>query len=263
MLRNDSTRHRLPITITVLFCVLAVGCSQQPTLEVSQKFQQAEKSFADAETPEQFQRVAAMYQEILDAGFNSGVVHYNQGNAWMQAGQTGRAIAAYRQAKRQLPRDPYLNANLNKAKQRSGQMDGETVPLWNHIFFWQQRISYGEKLMALTAVLALVLILMVMTHVRRTRAVSRRLAMISLVPLLLIGISILRDWSDYEHTTHGVVIEETVARKGGSTTYDSAFKQPLQDGTEFVLLNRQADWLQIQIAENATGWIPDRAAVTY
>ena len=38
---------------------------------------------------------AAKAQEILDAGVTSGVVLYNQGNAFMRAGQTGRAIACY------------------------------------------------------------------------------------------------------------------------------------------------------------------------
>ena len=53
-----------------------------------------------------------MYQAILDRGYVSGVVLYNQGNAFMRAGQRGRAVAAYRQARRYLGPDPFLEANL-------------------------------------------------------------------------------------------------------------------------------------------------------
>ena len=48
-------------------------------------------------------------------------VLYNQGNAWMRAGATGRALAAYRQAQRYRPRDPYLAANLQNALAASGR----------------------------------------------------------------------------------------------------------------------------------------------
>ena len=48
----------------------------------------------------------------LDRGQISGAVLYNQGNAFMQAGQRGRAIAAYRQARRYLGPDLFLEANL-------------------------------------------------------------------------------------------------------------------------------------------------------
>ena len=72
-------------------CLLqATGCAPEPGLEVSRSFQQAEKLFADAQSIEEYQRVASLYQEILDSGYSSGVVYYNQGNAWMQAGETGR-----------------------------------------------------------------------------------------------------------------------------------------------------------------------------
>ncbi len=68
-------------------------------------FRPCKKAFDSASKPEEFVKVAAMYQELLEPPnrFISGEVYYDLGNAWMRAKQPGRAIAAYRQAERYLP----------------------------------------------------------------------------------------------------------------------------------------------------------------
>ena len=258
-LRNNAAS----VLAAALMTVVVSGCGDVPDLEVSRKFQEAEELFVKAESPEEFQRVASLHQEILDGGFESGVVHYNQGNAWMQAGQTGRAIASYRQAERQLPRDPYLKTNLAKALQASGQSENEAVPILDHIFFWQNRLSYQEEMLLATVLLGVVIILALVVRLVAGPRSIKRINVIACVCLVLLATSIGRDWLSQEQITHGVVVEETTARKGGSTTYEPAFTQPLVDGTEFVVLDTQNDWYQIQIRDTATGWIPARSATTY
>ena len=228
--------------VAALIAVVVSGCGEMPDLEVSRKFQEAEDLFVKAESPKEFQRVASLHQEILDGGFESGVVYYNQGNAWMQAARTGRAIASYRQAQRHLPRDPYLKANLEKALQASGQSEIRTIPVLDHIFFWQNRLSCQEKMLLATVVLGAVLLLALVVQQVNGPRLIKRINAISCVCLVLLAASIARDWKNQQQTTHGVVVEEIVARKGGSTTYESAFKQPLLDGTEFVVLDTRNDW---------------------
>ncbi len=86
----------------ILFLGLAAfsGCQRSLDPRMAQKFQAAQAAFDRAAKPEDFLKVAAMYQEMIDDGAVSGAVFYNQGNAWMRARQPGRAIAAYRQAQR-------------------------------------------------------------------------------------------------------------------------------------------------------------------
>src|SRR5690606_32912817 len=95
-----------------LLCLALAGCGQVEP-ETTRQFQQAEELFRSAQSPADYLRVAALYQEILDRGTVSGVVLYNQGNAFVKAGEPARAIAAYRQAQRYRPQDPYLAANLS------------------------------------------------------------------------------------------------------------------------------------------------------
>ena len=123
-----------------LLCLgLLPGCGQPLDLDSARRFQEAEKVFSQAKSAEDFLKAAAMYQEILDRGQVSGAVLYNQGNAFMQAGQRGRAIAAYRQARRYLGPDPFLEANLAYAL--GNQPAVRRRPLVEHLLFWQDWLS--------------------------------------------------------------------------------------------------------------------------
>ena len=47
-----------------------------------------------------------------ESGLESGELHYNLGNAWFRLGELGPAILHYERARRSMPRDDDLAANL-------------------------------------------------------------------------------------------------------------------------------------------------------
>ncbi len=247
----------------LLPALLAIaGCGTSPDLETSRRFQQAEEKFNKASTPEDYVQTAMLYQEILDSGFSSGSVLYNQGNAWMRAEKRGRAIASYRQAVRHLPRDPWLNANLRHAL---GDVSAESKkPILDYVFFWQHSISYHEKAWLVTALLGILIWFSLLSQLGWQKIVFARLSLLALILLLFAAASLGRDWYFIEHVRHGVIVAtETTARKGGSDTYDTAFNQALKEGTEFIVLGEQNDWLNIQVGDSGAGWITKRDCVTY
>ena len=114
----NSVQQRYPtliLAMMILATSVLAGCASAPDLQTSRQFQEIEQAFTEARSPKEFEQVAGRYQQLIDDGLQSGAVLYNQGNAWMRAGQTGRAIACYRQAQRFRPNDPYLSANLQHA----------------------------------------------------------------------------------------------------------------------------------------------------
>jgi len=243
--------------------VVTSGCGGPPDLETSRNFQQAEQAFSAAKTPEDFLRVAGLYQEILDRGFVSGTVLFNQGNALMRAGQRGRAIAAYRQAQRWRPRDPYLDANLQNALE-STAADGPRSSPMDYVLFWQDWLSYREKFLLTTITLGLALLLGIAGRLSPQPRLWKRLGLACLALTLLSGTSTARDVYRYDLVRHGVVVQsETIARKGNSQTYEPAFTSALRDGTEFEVRERRGDWLRIHVAKAGEGWIPAQAATTY
>lgn len=259
-LQNDfvGNGHRL----AWLLLLTVFGCSRAPDLDVSRTFQQAQETFDKAATPEDFLKAASLYQRILDRGVVSGAVLYNQGNAYMRAGHRGRAIAAYRQAQRYRPRDPYLDANLRSA------LGGDTSPagrrpLIAYLLFWQDWLSYPEKftLLGLAALLTftggLVGLLL-----RRRR--WRRAAVVGLAVTLVLALSAGYDWYRFDRTVRGViVVPKATARKGNATSYEPAFTEPVVEGTEFHLLDRRGAWLLIRLPAGPEGWVKEDEAVVY
>jgi len=268
-LRNANQRSQRSnklTTATLIFASLMTGCSERPDLETSRKFQEVESAFTQAKTPGEFARVAREYEQIGHADFKSGTLLYNTGNAWLRAGEHGRAIAAYRQALQYRPRDPYLAANLQTALAETGRDTAaiDDTGLKGYLFFWQNWLSYSEKFTLTTLLLAVTVIASLLSQLIRQRSLCRRIALGTSVLTLLSATSTALDWQNFDQTRRGVVIADVVtARKGNSVNYEPAFTSALKEGVEFVVIDRRADWLQIQINDADPAWIPSRAARVY
>ena len=265
MLKQPPQKGRFPglrLTYVVLVGILLFsGCSESPSLEVTRRFHSAEKVMKQAGSPADYQRAATAYQEILDGGFYSGVVLFNQGNAWMQAGRRGRAIASYRQAKRLLPRDPYLDANLRQA---IGDQPEQDAHLLDYVFFWQASTTVQEMSMTATILLLLAMLASMCVQVKYKPTIARVVSIVSFVTLALVAGSLFRDWWQHEGVEHGVVVvSEVEARKGASNNHPVSFNQALMEGTEFTVIKGMDGWLHVQVGNKGRGWIPERDAVTW
>jgi hypothetical protein len=179
----------------------------------------------------------------------------------MRAGQRGRAIAAYRQARRLRPGDAFLEANLSYAvgpKRPSGRR-----PILEYLLFWQDWVSYPAKFRLLTAVAGFVLLLGVVGLFLPGRR-FRFPALAGMVLVLLLAVSAGYDWYRFDHLVHGVVVvKEATARKGNSASYESAFTEPLTEGTEFTVQGRRGDWLLVRVGAGQEGWLAATAVVIY
>jgi tetratricopeptide (TPR) repeat protein len=245
-----------------MLLALLSGCVRGINPQQTEQFQAAQKAFDSAVKPEDFVKVAAMYQELLDPPnrFISGEVYYDLGNAWMRAKQPGRAIAAYRQAERYLPRDPHREENLREALK--AEPDAHR-PILETILFWQNWLSYPEKFYLATVAIALTLLLatcMLFTPRRSLKRLTLALAAFSLLAVFSAGYDFWR----FDYIKHGVTIESDVtARKGNAESYEPALTENLSEGTEFRLLDRRPNWLLIRLPGGQEGWIPEKAAVVY
>ena len=218
-------------------------------------------AFDRATKPEDFVKVAAMYQEMIDDGAVSGAVFYNQGNAWMRAKQPGRAIAAYRQAERYRPRDPYLEANLQYAL---GPGVPAHRPIIETILFWQNWLSYPEKFYAAAAAALLTFCFATIMLFTSRRRLWRRLVLAGAAITVLSIISAAYDWYRFDYVVHGVITQaDVVARKGNAESYEPALNEKLSEGTEFQALEHRGQWLLIRLPGGQEGWVMDRMAVTY
>ena len=247
--------------LMVALCVFFSSCGSGPDKAVSRKLQEAQAAFLDAESPDDFLQVAALYREVLDRGFVNGAVLFNQGNAYMRAGQKGCAVAAYRQASRYRARDEYLKSNLELALGQNASPTSRS--LVDHVFFWQEWLSFPEKVEAATAACAVTLLFALIGLVWRPRGLRRALAWVVLIAALLLVASAALDWYRHDVIRHGVVVvDEVIARKGNADSFAPAFSEPLGEGAEFTLREERKNWLHIEL-DAGSGWIEKHHAALY
>ena len=264
LIAGSRKRFNAPVSALVVISLLGLsGCSAKPNLETLRRLELAEETFANAQSPDDYARSATQYQSVVDGGLQSAAAFYNQGNAWMRAGQRGRAIAAYRQAQRFRPRDPYLDANLRQALGGQGDV-GLQIGLPGYVMFWQNWLSYPEKFWVTSWALTVSLVAFLLALITRRYVGFRRLGILCLCLTCLFGISTAWDWYRFDCVSRGVVVNDKVtARKGNSESYDAAFTEPLAQGVEFVLLGRRDDWLHVRIGDRNTAWISEQDAVVF
>lgn len=248
--------------ILLLAALTLAGCGG-PDLEVAKKFQAAQESFARAASPDDFLHAAAQFQEVLDAGVVSGAVLYDQGNAYMQAGKRGLAIAAYRQAQRYRPRDPFLDANLRLALGDAAAAE-EKRPLAEVFLFWQSWLSQPEKFHLAGAAAFVTFLLALAALFAPGRGALRKAALAGLGLTLLFCISAAYDQARCEPGRRGVIaVAEAVARKGNGASYEPAFTEPLREGAEFGVLEERGGWLLIRLPGGLEGWVVREQAAVY
>ena len=68
-----------------LLCAMLTGCQNVPDTAQSRQLLEAQQTFEAAVSPEDYLAAAAIYQELREAGYDSGGVLYNQGNAYVRA----------------------------------------------------------------------------------------------------------------------------------------------------------------------------------
>jgi len=228
--------------------------------EKRDRFQQALKQFESVQSPEDFAESARIFESIQGDDFESGAVYYNMGNAFLRAGQYGKAVLSFRKAQRFRTNDPYLEANLRYAIQSApGTLPAAPGAWYRSLLFWSDWLAPYPKLLLGSTALCLASLLSFWSTIKRRSG----LRWLSLGLSLCFAILFLDGaWSATSSMKplHGVITKETIARKGMAETYAPAFDKPLQDGAEFVILNRTNQWFFGRFEGVGDGWISRDAA---
>ncbi|MBU0617150.1 MAG: tetratricopeptide repeat protein [Planctomycetes bacterium] len=205
-----------------------------------------------------YRQAAAAFETLADHGVRNAALEYNLGNTYFRLGELGGAILHYRRAQQLDPTDAALNANLEYARNRVEPYikPSGTRQLVHRLAFWTSHTSIQARYrIALIASIAGWLGLML-----RLRRRSRVLLTLScLVVLLALANAASVAWQLHDEAQHppAVVVQgEHILRLGRGEGHDPALNQPLGPGVELRILNQRADWVEVQLPDDKTGWLP-------
>jgi len=209
-----------------------------------------------AEAEQTFREAAIKFQLLVDAGVLNGKLFYNLANACLESGQLGRAILNYRRAELLIPGDGRLEHNLQYARSlRVNQIEttGQRAFLQT-LFFWHYGTSLRSRyLIGLFFYLAFWTIMIAGLW---QPAFRRWYVLIpSLVLWLILGASVAINVMAPPRTEGVILADEVIVRKGNGERFEPQFKQKLNQGVEFFLLEQHRDWWQIELPDGKTGWI--------
>ncbi|ADE53615.1 tetratricopeptide repeat protein [Coraliomargarita akajimensis] len=210
-----------------------------------QSFAQAQSAPAGSETAKRFYLEAAHKFEAASQT-DSGLAWYNAGNAWFQAGETGRAIAAYRQAQQYRPFDPLLKANLAAARALSLNAVPEARQSWQVL-----PIAWLKVLTLLTCFATLAAVLIYLRYPNR----YIRIGLSVQCALFVLASGLLAYRSASQQADAVVVVDSLIARKGPGFGYAPAYNEPLNDGLECTQIDQQAQWSLVQLADGRHCWV--------
>jgi len=232
--------------------------------EANALFRQAnEQSAKDPQAAGQTYEKAILRFERLtrEGGVENGMLYYNIGNAYFRTRDIGRAIVNYRRAQSLMPYDANVVQNLQFARSRrvddieiqAKRKVAEALFFWHHdltprtkaaLFGWAVVIAWGAAAVRLF----------------RPRPSLNWIAGTGAGLAILMVSSLAIDARAAATIREGVIVaSEVIARKGDSETYEPSFKEPLHAGTEFRIREARAGWLQAELGDGRTCWLPEKA----
>ena len=203
----------------------------------------------------QYAEASRTYERIVQQGFRNGYVYYNLGNAYFKQQQFGRAILAYERARRLMPRDQDVRANLEIANLRIVDQLKVPEPWIGQVML--RSITVNEATVA-TSIAGGLLALLAVIYILSDRFDIRRLAyhvgiVIAVVFLICSAVTASRIYDQTGRAEAIILSTESDVRSGPGTTYDQLFI--LHEGTKVTVVEERGTWKRIELPDGKSGWI--------
>jgi hypothetical protein len=159
------------------------------------------------------------------------------------------------------PTDSRIRANLDHARKRVEPYIEEPAEnrLLHNLLFWHYSTTPMQRLWT-AAILSVLGWLLIAIRIRRRTAPVIPVAVIFIVLSLVCTSSLV--WELHEHDarpTAVIVSGEHFLRTGRGRGYDPVTKEPLGEGVELRVLNRAGGWVEVELRNGRSGWIPAAA----
>ena len=235
----------------LLFCYLLFTFSLVAQADPAATAQSlAEKSYDQGN----FGTSIAQYLEL--ASLENGHVFYNLGNAHFKNGEKGKSIAAYLKARRLLPRDPDVRANLAFV-QRSTKDRLESNfnrPKWSYLFLGWDHLSSRESYLLGMLLLCLGFMGLGLWFII---VKNRGIVIGGAVSLLLLGgyFSSGGYLLQSSAATWGAITKDSVKVRATPSLMSEITLFELQEGAPVALKGTTEEWVNIELFDRKQGWV--------
>jgi tetratricopeptide (TPR) repeat protein len=202
----------------------------------------------------QYEAAASAFDALQAAGMQSGWIAFDLGNSQLRAGKVGPAVAAYRRALVDLPRQSDIRANLAFARRRvpDAIAPPEPQPLLRSVFFWHYVLNGREAMWGAALCTALTFGLRIPPLFGRLTRVLRGLSTACATLAVALGLSVAVHL--FRPTRVGVVLSDevdvlTINEPGAPVRFR------LHAGAETEVQAELDGWLLLALSDGKQGWV--------
>ncbi len=203
---------------------------------------------------ENFTEAAKAFEQVAKNGVCNGHLFYNIGNAWLKAGDIGRAMLWYERAKKLIPLDPDLKFNLDYTRGLvQDKLESPGVDVSGIVFFWK------DYLPARAAAFAAIFVSVVFFSYAGFRTIRKKkvftlAGVFMLLILVFSGSTAFYDYyAEQNHDRAVIIAGEASVRSGLSLSATELFV--LHPGTIVRVESIKNGYLKIFFSKGKMGWV--------
>lgn len=259
--------HGIILAVLLLFSLSSVSMgglelvnTRKKAVKPAELFQQAGNFYQKGN----YRNAAALYQQLADQGYVSGNLYYNLGNSYFKMRQKGLAVLYYQKAKRLIPGDADLKANLTYVQDKIGQSGRGT---WSYeLNRFLSYLATIDQLAVISSILFFILcgvIIFVVLFPQKIKNGDGRwqpvwlygLLSISILFLISLSITVLtaRELSKIQAVTTSQKAEVRFEPNTTATLY-----YELKEGALVNILEEKEGWALIKRPDGKRGWVEQR-----
>jgi tetratricopeptide (TPR) repeat protein len=250
------TKQMMKLLCLVLaLAALSALAPEKARADVATIFSNGIKSYQAGD----FKAAAAEFERLAEQPIKNPFLFYNIGNAYLKAGDLGRAILWYERARAMAPNDPDLNFNLAHADTLVKDKKERDINVMEVLFFWDRLVS--NKTIQISAIFScFVFFAWAGIRVVKKQHIFSGLGMILLSILVLLSIVVSINYTSRFLGREAVIIKEEVAVRSGMT--DTATELfALHAGSRVRVEEKRNGYLKIVFSKGRVGWVKDKDAL--
>ena len=184
----------------------------------------------------------------------NGLLCYNIGNCYFNLEQNAEAILYYQMAKKLLPLNKNISANLKTAlAKRENPVDIESNSIIATLLFFHFKLSAAQQINFLitTAILTALALLWLML---KRNTLVKYLAIVSGLTVTSLCLSLAASY--FYPINMGILMKTTDIRRGAGDGFAPITPHPLGAGSSLKVLSLEKNWYTVELNDGKHGFLP-------
>ncbi len=240
------------LVVSILFLIGSIASpASGDTSKDFELFAEANRNYQGGN----YNKAAKGYRDLILRNEQNGHLHFNLGNTYFHQNETGNAIWHYLQAKRKIPRDEDVEANLELVLRETDDIwDGRRASPAEAVLFWLSDFTLGEHLVALLILNFAYWGLSAVCLIRKGEGWAKAKILVATVGVIAL-VSTGARWQ-LESTVQVAVVKEKSLKVVAGKAQTTKVIHKFHEGAILAVISQSGSWVEVELPSGERGWVP-------